>query len=107
IVQIEHIQAVENIEAILSTKGIDGFIVGPYDLSGSLGIPGQFKHPDMVSALEKIKRYVKSHQLPGGFHTVPPDPRLAEQKFSEGYRFVAYSFDALLLANACESGLQE
>ena len=55
VVQIEHIEAVNNMEAILSVDGIDGFIVGPYDLSGSLGVPGQFNHPSMKVAMDTIQ----------------------------------------------------
>src|SRR5574340_174113 len=54
IAQIEHIQAVENLEDIAAVEGIDAFIVGPYDLSGSLGIPGNFEDKKMCKALEKI-----------------------------------------------------
>ena len=43
IVQIEHINAVENLEAIMSTDCVDGFIIGLYDLSGSMGCPGNFE----------------------------------------------------------------
>ena len=44
ICQIEHKDAVENIDAILSVKGIDGILIDPYDLSGSYGIPGEFEN---------------------------------------------------------------
>ncbi len=39
-VQIEHYRAVEQLDSIMAVDGVDGFIVGPYDLSGSLGVPG-------------------------------------------------------------------
>ena len=51
IVQIEHIDAINNLGKILSTDGVDGFIVGPYDLSASLGFPGQFDHTLMINAM--------------------------------------------------------
>src|SRR3989338_9997870 len=54
IVQIEHIKAVANLEKILTVKGVDGFIVGPYDLSASLGIPGQLNHASVKAACRKI-----------------------------------------------------
>ena len=47
IVQIEHIDAINNLEEILSTKGVDGSIIGPYDLSGSMGKPGEYNEPDV------------------------------------------------------------
>ena len=55
IVQIEHIDAVDNIEAIFSVQGISGYIVGPYDLSASMGIPGDFANKKMSVALDQIK----------------------------------------------------
>ena len=54
IVQIEHIEAVRNLDEILSVEGIDGFIIGPYDLSASMGIPGEFEHPDVIEALNRV-----------------------------------------------------
>ena len=54
IVQIEHIDAVNNLEEIFSVEGVDAFIVGPYDLSGSLGVPGDFEDKKVEEALDKI-----------------------------------------------------
>ena len=54
VVQIEHIEAVENLAEILKVPGVDAYFVGPYDLSGSLGVPGQFDHPDFLQAMQKI-----------------------------------------------------
>jgi 2-keto-3-deoxy-L-rhamnonate aldolase RhmA len=107
IVQVEHIDAVNNLEAILSTDGVDGFIVGPYDLSGSLGVPGQFYHPDVVSALDRIREVSTSMKPAPGFHSVPSDPSAAAAKIHEGYRFVGYSLDILLLGDAARGGLAD
>ena len=54
IVQIEHIDAVRNIDEIFTTPGIDAFIVGPYDLSGSLGKPGKFEDKEVQQAINII-----------------------------------------------------
>lgn len=107
IVQVEHIKAVENLEAILSVEGVDGFIIGPYDLSGSLGVPGQFDHPDVVAALTKVKDVAKAMDAVSGFHVIPPDPLEVRKKTDEGYRFIAYSLDILFLGNSCREGLQQ
>ena len=63
IAQIEHIDAVNNIDEIISTEGLDGFIVGPYDLSGSLGIPGQFDNELVIDALETVKNAAKKNRI--------------------------------------------
>ncbi len=101
IVQVEHIRAVENLEAILSVDGVDGFIVGPYDLSGSLGCPGQFDHPKVLSALEHVKTVSKKMKAVSGYHVIPPERSALEEKIQEGYRFVAHSLDCLFLAKSC------
>lgn len=54
IIQIEHIDAVNDLERIAAVKGIDGFIVGPNDLSGSVGHIGRPNHPDMMPVYDRI-----------------------------------------------------
>lgn len=105
IVQVEHIQAVDNLEAILAVEGVDGFIVGPYDLSGSLGVPGEFERPRLVEALGEIRRVAAQTKAAAGFHVVPPQPELVRQKLAEGYSFIAYSVDFLFLGEMCRQGL--
>lgn len=101
IVQVEHIKAVENLDAILSVEGVDGFIVGPYDLSASLGIPGQFDNRLMVGAMERIRSFVDASSKIAGYHVVEPDMVQLEQRVSEGYRFLAYSVDFRMLDTCC------
>ena len=105
IVQIEHIDAVNNIEEILRTEDVDGFIIGPYDLSGSLGIPGEFDDPKVIEALEVVKKAAKKCNIISGFHVVPPEPEQIRDKINEGYRFLAYSLDTLFLAETCRNDL--
>lgn len=106
IAQVEHIKAVENLEDILSTEGIDGFIVGPYDLSGSLGVPGQFDHPKMLAALKRIEDVSKKIKKPSGFHIILPDPEEVKDKISQGYTFIAYSLDIMFLGESCRNGIK-
>lgn len=106
IVQVEHIEAVNNLEAILSVPGVDGFIVGPYDLSGSLGIPGQFDHPDLLEALQRVQRIAATYQALSGFHVVQPDIEDYKAKQEQGYRFLAFSLDILFLGQTCRQAIQ-
>ena len=107
IAQIEHIEAVRNLDAILATPGVAGFIVGPYDLSGSLGVPGEFTHPEMLKALAEIRRVAARHPgVAAGYHIVPPQPGLVAEKIAEGYRFIAYSTDMMMLGDTCREGLR-
>ena len=107
IVQIEHIHAIENLKQILTVQGIDAFIIGPYDLSGSLGIPGNFEDKKMLNALEEVKRVISETNISAGYHVVPPQPELVREKIKEGYTFIAYSVDFLLLGESCRNGLSE
>lgn len=101
VAQIEHIDAVNNLEAILSVNGIDGCIIGPYDLSGSLGIPGKFDHPDVLRAIEKVEQNCKQKGVALGFHIIQPDYKLVLERISKGYTFLAFSLDILFLGNSC------
>jgi 2-dehydro-3-deoxyglucarate aldolase len=106
IVQIEHIQAVELLETILAVDGVDGFMVGPYDLSGSLGIPGDFEDPHMKKAMAKIRSASKISGKAAGIHIIEPDVQQLKSCIKEGYRFIAYSLDIRMLDYTCRSGLQ-
>lgn len=106
-VQIEHIEAVRNIDDILQVTGIDAVIIGPYDLSASLGLTAQFDHPEMVAAVNAIGNACKRHSVIAGIHIVQPDVADAVRRYQEGYRFIAYSLDITMLMNACISGLTE
>lgn len=107
IAQIEHIEAVDNIESIIETAGIDGIIIGPYDLSGSLGFPGEFQREEVKNALLKVESVCKKKKVSMGYHVVPPDPDLYEEIISKGYNFVALCTDFLFLRNGTKDFLQK
>ena len=96
--QIEHIDAVNNLESILSLEQVDGFIIGPYDLSGSLGLPGQWSHPTVLKALEKVNTVLNIANKPGGFHVVHSNHEELKQRVAEGYTFIAYGDDMVFFA---------
>jgi 2-keto-3-deoxy-L-rhamnonate aldolase RhmA len=97
IVQIEHINAVNEIDEILKVPGVCGVFLGPYDLSGSMGIPGQFDHPDMVSAIKKVAdATIKTGKLLGA-HVIAPDHKVVNSFAEKGYNFIAFSLDTLFL----------
>lgn len=54
VVMIEHVDAVNSIDAILAVPGVDAYIIGPYDLSGSMGRPGDLNHPEVQAAIEAV-----------------------------------------------------
>ena len=105
IAQIEHIDAVNNLESILAVPGIDGYFIGPYDLSASMNLPGQFDHPDIVAAIERIRKVGSALGKPGGIHVVEPDNLQLEDRIKENFEFIAYSVDTRMLDTACRGGL--
>jgi 2-dehydro-3-deoxyglucarate aldolase len=105
IVQVEHGDAVKNLEAILSVEGVDGYIVGPYDLSGSLGVPGQFDHPLMLDTMDRIREVGEASGKAPGIHVVEPDPEQLQKRVDQGYVFVAYSVDIRMFDCSCRKAL--
>ena len=84
--QIEHIRAVENLESILSHPRLDAIMVGPYDLSGSMGLTGQFDHPDFQAVMEKINATCARMHARMGLHIVQPDPEELRRQTAAGAR---------------------
>lgn len=105
IVQIEHIDAVNNIDEICAVPGIDGTFIGPYDLSMSMGIPGQLDHPDVIKARRRVLETTLARGLTAGIHLVHPDRAAADLPgvVGAGYRFIALGTDILFLGDSCRA----
>jgi 2-dehydro-3-deoxyglucarate aldolase len=103
VAMIENITALDELDSILSVRGLDAILIGPYDLSASMGLTAQFNHPDFCSALNKIFAITNKKAIPAGIHIVSPSPDELKLKLSEGYRFIAYSIDAVFFNNAIVS----
>ncbi|MFA4967875.1 MAG: aldolase/citrate lyase family protein, partial [Candidatus Margulisiibacteriota bacterium] len=99
-------KAIESLEGILNTPGIDGSIIGPYDLSGSLGYPGEFDRAEVKEALIKYEQICKKMKKPMGIHSVQPDPKLASQYINKGYSLIAVGVDELYLGQMCRDVLK-
>jgi len=97
VVQIEHIEAVTNLKEILSIEGVDAFIIGPYDLSCSMGIPGEFEDIKFIETINYIRDTGIKLGISAGIHVVEPDLKLLEKSITEGYNFVAFSVDIRIL----------
>ncbi len=101
IAQIEHIDAINNLEDIITVDGIDGTIIGPYDLSGSMGKPGKYEDSDVVDVLRKYEEVSKKVDKPMGYHIIEPNHKLVLEKIKNGYTFIAFSLDILFLGTIC------
>ena len=99
IAQIEHIDAINEIENIFSVERLDGIMTGPYDLSASMGLTGQFQHPDFLDALDKLHDASKKYNVPMGLHIVQPNAEELKMRIKEGYQIIAYGTDAIFLTN--------
>ena len=97
IAQIEHINAVNNLEKILQVDGVDAIMVGPYDLSASMGITAKFDNEEFVTVMDRIINICAKYKVPCGDHVVQPDPILLEKRIKQGYRFLAFSADGIFL----------
>tara|TARA_Y100001936_G_scaffold252558_1_gene312734 strand:- start:19836 stop:20597 length:762 start_codon:yes stop_codon:yes gene_type:complete len=106
IAMIENIDAVDSIDAILSVDGIDAYIIGPYDLSGSIGHIGEFNHPKVISAIEKVLESGKKLGKPGGIHVVEPNQEELQQRIAAGFSFIGYGLDIRILDTLCRSHIQ-
>ncbi len=102
IVQIEHIDAVNNIDDILSVDGVDGAFIGPYDLSGSMNLTGQLDHPKVQKAIAATLKACKKHNKAAGIHVVAIEPEQVRQRIEEGFTLIAMSLDAVMLRDACQ-----
>jgi len=100
IAQIEHVDAITQLDAILSVDGLDAIIIGPYDLSASLGHTGDLLHPDVVGAIDAIRSACQRASKPFGTHIVSPDTAMLAARIDEGYQFIAYGVDTVFLREA-------
>ena len=100
---VETREGAENADAIASVEGIDGLWIGHLDLTSSLGIPGQFEHPDYVDAVDRIARAASDNGISLG--------RMVEGAgegatlFARGFDFIAVGTDTQLYANALRAEL--
>ena len=101
--QIEHFEGVKNLNSIMSLEYVDAFIVGPYDLSGSLGVPGQWNHPLFSQAMGKVTNFIKTSIKPGGFHVVHSVREKVESCIQEGYGLIAYGDDMVFFSDTIAS----
>lgn len=107
IVQIEDIKAIENLEEILSVDRVDGSIVGPYDLSSSLGHPGEFDHPKVKKAFNRYGSVCNRLNKSMGIHVIPPESKELLNKVNEGYKFLGFSLDTLFLGQSCRKEMDK
>ena len=106
VAMIETKSGYDNLEEILSIENLDAVFIGPYDLSASLGMTGDFENPKFVKIIQKIKELCLKHGIACGIHQIEPSFKELKLKIKDGYNFIAYSTDAYLLAKISENPLK-
>ena len=106
VAQIEHVDAVNCLDEILAVPGIDATLIGPYDLSASMGKPGRYDDPDVHEVLARYEAISDRAGKPRGFHVVEPDAAATLAKQRAGYSLVAFSVDFLFLGKSCREGVR-
>ena len=107
IAQIEHIDGVNNIDEIISVPEIDGVIIGPYDLSASMGYPGEYDREEVKKALFNVERKCINKKKALGFHVIDPDHTRVKEKIDVGCSFIAFSTDFLFLGIKARDEMHE
>ncbi|MDR2705125.1 MAG: hypothetical protein LBC02_05035, partial [Planctomycetaceae bacterium] len=103
VIMLEHIDALANLDEILSVSGIDATFIGPYDLSTSMGLPGQLDHPDVIVAQQQILNSCRQHKIPAGYHVVSPKADLVQKRVAEGFRFIGCGLDTEFILQGCRN----
>ena len=96
-VQIESLEGVNNIDEILSFDQIDGVMIGPYDISGSLGVPGELNHPKVVEASKKVIKACEKFGKSCGTQLNNPNKQNIDELFRMGYTYAILGSDLFVL----------
>lgn len=104
LINIESRYALENLNKLLGVPGLDGVIIGPHDLSVSLGLPEQYDHPEFEKAVKDIVHKTRNKGLAAGIH-FPGRPDLQIKWMKEGVNIILHSSDLFLFAEKLRSDI--
>ncbi len=102
--QIEHIDAVNNIEAIARVPGVDALMIGPYDLSGTMGKLGQVNDPEVEQAIERVRRACAAAGMKLAIFAATAEGM--KPYIGKGYTLPIAGMDLMLLAAAARGVVQ-
>ena len=97
IIQVESTEAVTHIDTIVSHPAVDGVLVGPYDLSGSLGMPGALTHPRVTQACERVIQACAKASMSCGIHLPYPHTQEMQERLASGFTFLVLGSDVFHL----------
>jgi len=105
IAHIEGLEGINNLDKILSVSGIDIIFIGPYDLSQSLGIPGEVNHPLVTEKMKEVILKCKKNKIAVG--TFADDIVAAKKWISLGVQYMSFSVDVGILYKACKKVVEK
>ena len=100
IAHIEGVEGINNLNEILSVSGIDVIFIGPYDLSQSLGIPGEVNHPLVTEKMKEVVTKCRKNNIAVG--TFADDIQTAKKWISLGVQYMSFSVDVGILYEVCK-----
>lgn len=104
VIQIEHIDAVARIDEILAEPGIDAAFIGPYDLSASMGVPGDIASSEVQDAIDHIHSACRQADVTAGIFVA--DAASANRMGERGFSLIAIASDILLLGRGISAEIQ-
>ena len=103
IVQIETARGAAAVDEIAAVDGVDVIWLGHFDLTNFMGIPGEFKNPKYLAAVDSVVEAARKHGKVAGF--MPVDETWARDYFAKGFRMMAYGMDLLMVQQVLSRGL--
>ena len=107
VLQIESIEGIQNLSKILDLKNISGTILGPYDLSSSLGVIGKLESPLVKKAIKKYEEISSIKKIPMGIHITQPSTSKIKNFYKKKYKFIASGNEMIFLGNSCKEFLKK
>lgn len=105
ILQVEGLEGVKNLDAILNVEGFDVLFIGPYDLSQSAGKPGMIESPEVLALMKEISNKARARGLVLGAFS--DDKNRTASMRREGFSYIAQSVDVNIFASACASLMED
>ena len=97
--------AQEQVDQLVSVRGVDAALIGPSDLSLSLGVPGETNHPVMLESIQKVMKACRKCKIASGIHVRDMKTLLSWK--DKGMTMLTYSTDAALLMSAAAGAVCE
>ena len=108
ILQIEHIEAINNLDEILKSPNMDGTFIGPLDLAGSMGLSSKIEMEGrfFLDTLDKYRNKSFEFNVPTGIHIIHPDKEKIDKAQKDGYKIIALGLDTVFLSEKCRDILK-